>query len=185
MYQYNIFILGIIPDTPLVPATDVDVNKDEAEEALQPRGDEPSPDELDEAVDEDEADRPTLGRPNSPFPPSDNGRPEPIMVEVVIEPKPEDSLRLPFDKLSLLASHEELFPPTLLPIKIDERTIADPEETAAIPPLKLSLSKYGVGEVGPPKLVTIEESPTAELALKAPCITDCNISQEFCLTTCT
>jgi tripartite motif-containing protein 2/3 len=92
----------------LVPATVVEVNRDDAEDALPPSGDDPSPEELDEAVEEDEADLPTLGRPNSPFPPSHKGRPEPIIVEVVIEPKPEDSLRLPLEILSLLASQEEL-----------------------------------------------------------------------------
>ena len=85
-------LVTFIPDIPFVPATDVDVNKDDAEDALHPSGEEPSPDELDEAVEEDEADLPTFGRPNSPLPPSDIGRPEPIMAEVVIEPKPEDSL---------------------------------------------------------------------------------------------
>jgi len=180
----NIFVhlLNHIPDTPLVPATDVEVNRDDAEDALPPSGEDPSPEELDEAVEEDEADLPTLGRPNSPFPPSHKGRPEPIMVEVVIEPRPEDSLRLPLEILSLLASQEELFPPMPLAAKIDERDTADPEATAAMPPLKLSLSIEGVGEVGPPILLTRVESPTVELVLKAVCITDCSILAEFYLT---
>lgn len=156
----------------MVPAPVVEVNRDDAEDALPPSGEDPSPEELDEAVEEDEADLPTLGRPNSPFPPSHKGRPEPIIFEVVIEPKPEDSLRLPLEILSLLASQEELFPPMPLPTKIDERTTVEPEATAAIPPLKLSLSIEGVGEVGPPMLVTKEESPTVEFVLKAVCITD-------------
>ena len=171
-----LFICTIkIPDTPLVPATDVAVNRDDAEDALPPSGDDPSPEELDEAVEEDEADLPTLGRPNSPFPPSHEGRPEPIIVEVVIEPKPEDSLRLPFEILSLLASQEELFPPMPFAAKIDERETVELDATAAIPPLKLSLSIEGVGEVGPPMLVTKVESPTVEFVLKAVCITDCSI----------
>ena len=150
------------------------MNKDEAEDALQPSGEEPSPDELDDAVEEEEADLPTLGRPNSPFAPSERGLPEPIIVDVVIEPNPEDSLRLPLEILSLLASME-LFPPMPLPTKTEERLTVDPETAAAIPPLKLSLSIEGVGEVGPPMFVSIEVSPIVELVLKAVCITDCNI----------
>ena len=158
----------------MVPAADVEVNRDEAEDALPPSGEDPRPEELDEAVEEEEADLPTLGRPNSPFPPSHNGRPLPIIVDVVIEPNPEDSLRLPLEILSLLASDEELFPPMPFPPKMDDRAVG-PGATAAIPPLKLSLSIEGVGDVGPPIFVNKEDSPTVEFAFNAVCITDCSI----------
>ena len=163
----------VIPDTPFAPVIVVDVNKDDADEALHPKGDEPSPEELDEAVEDEEADLPTFVRPRSPFPPSDSGLPDPIIVDVVIEPKPDDSLRLPLDRLSLLAS-QELFPPMLFPTKPDERETVLPVAAAAIPPLKLSLSIEGVGDVGPPRL-PINVSPTVALEPKAACITDCNM----------
>ena len=155
------------------------MKRDDAEDALQPRGDEPKPDELDEAVEDEDADLPTLGRPNSQFPPSDKGLPDPIIVDVVIDPKPEDSLRLPFDKLSQLTSHVELFPPTLFPTKTDERATEDAEAAAIMPPLKLSLSIEGVGEVGPPRLFSREESPIVEFVPKDACITECNMLDKF------
>jgi len=135
------------PDNPFEPATVVEVNNDDAEDALQPRGEEPRPEELEEAVEEEDADLPTLGRPNSPFPPSDRGLPDPIIVDVPIEPSPEDSLRLPFDTLSLFASYE-IFP-VPLPFKMDVRTALEAEPATFIPPLRLSLSIDGVGDVGP------------------------------------
>ena len=153
------------------------MNRAEAEEARHPRGDDPRPeDELDEAVDEEDADLPILGRPNSPAPPSDKGRPEPMIFEAMIDPNPEDSLRLPFDTLSLFASHDELLNPPLLPANTDDPVITGPEVAAAIPSLKLSLSTEGVGEAGPPKLGTIEESPIVELVVRASCTTACSIS---------
>ena len=42
----------VIPDTPFAPVIVVDVNKDDADEALHPKGDEPSPEELDEAAEQ-------------------------------------------------------------------------------------------------------------------------------------
>ena len=157
---------------PFVPATAVEVNSDDAEDALQPSGDDPSPDELDEAVEDEDADLPTLGRPSSPFPPSDNGLPDPIIVAVPMEPRPDDSLRLPLDTLSLFVS--QVIFPLPFPIKTDERIALEPEVATVIPPLRLSLSIEGVGEVGPPMCVA-KDSPIAGFVPRLVCITDCNI----------
>ena len=162
----------MIPVTPFDPPTVVDVNNEEADDALQPRGDEPRPEELDEAVEEEDADLPTLGRPSSLFPPSDNGLPDPIIVEVPMEPRPDDSLRLPFDTLSLFVS-QEIFP-LPPPFKTDERTAPEPVPATVIPPLRLSLSMEGVGEVGPP-IWDDSASPMTGLVPNDCCITDCNI----------
>ena len=146
--NFKLCFYNQIPDNPFEPATVVEVNKDDADDALQPRGEEPSPEELEEAVEEEDADLPTFGRPNSPFPPSDNGLPDPIIVDVPIDPSPDDSLRLPFDTLSLFAS-QEIFP-VPFPFKMDVRAAFEPEPAPFNPPLRLSLSIEGVGDVGPP-----------------------------------